>query len=137
MNDLQWERTLLTMRIVLYTTLALLAFLVISGKAFAATLTIVNHTGVEARIDHLRNRCDDELVKRTNPIVLKNNESVSFQVAPVIQIFDICSNGLCSSSAMGMKKSSKYTLEIVLKGGWVETNATPDHWTGSNKECPK
>lgn len=135
-DNFQWEKAMLTMRIILYTILTILTFLIVSGKVFAAQLVVVNHTGTDARIDHLRNRCDGDLVK--SPVLLKNNESVTFQVKEVIQTFEVCSSGLCSQSAVGMKDSPKYLLEIILdKQGAVDTKVTPDHWTGSNKECGK
>lgn len=116
-----------------------LIMLLVPVSVTATELTIVNSTGDDIRIVQLRNKCDGFLVREEAPEHLKNKAWVTFHVTPVVQTYMICGSGRCSSSALGMKDGvSKYVMDVVLDdSGYITGNLTPDHWTGSNLNCPK
>jgi len=107
-----------------------------SNLASATELVIVNHTGAEMRITKLENKCNGSIII-DKPIYLDNTHSVHFQgLIPVVQVYEVCGSGYCASSAIGMKDSEEYTLNVVIKDGYIHGIAVPDHWVG-NIECPE
>ena len=111
-----------------------------TAAALSASLTIVNHTGLNTiRIKELSNKCDGFLVSSDKPIYLKPNESYTIkQTTPVVHTYTICGAGLCSSSAVGMVNDHKdYTLEVTLEGGMLTVNDSPEVFSRTNINCPK
>lgn len=103
----------------------------------ATELVFVNHSGYDARITQLNNKCDGTIIDSNNVVFLKNNEEyVVKKTTPVVHIYTVCGAGYCSDSAIGLKDSEKYVLEIVLKDWMIDINPKPDHWVG-NLDCPK
>jgi hypothetical protein len=114
-----------------------LALLFMGFTANATDLIITNHTGADIRVTQLRNKCQDFIITEDKQRIVKNNEGLLVKdIVPVVQTYTICGSGFCSSSAMGMKKSKEYVLEVTLdKDGMITGDGKPDDWVG-NLECP-
>lgn len=113
----------------------LLALLFIQN-ASATTLEFVNHTGRPARINSLRNKCTGNMVTPDKPVFLRNGGKYIVETTNVVHTYEVCGNGLCSSSAIGIKNAERYILEITMVNGMVDLISTPDDWKGGNMECP-
>ena len=117
----------------------LIAALLISGTVQAAQMTISNRTGYDMRITMLHNRCEEPRVTEKEPVYLTPGAGITFgQLSPVVQSIEVCGVGICVMSAIGMKNDVKhYQVDIILDHGFIDYKVTPDHWTGTNVECPK
>jgi len=112
----------------------LLALLFIQN-ASATTLEFVNHTGRPARINRLHNKCGVDIVTEDKPVFLRNGGKYIIETTNVLHTYEVCDNGLCSSSAIGIKDAERYILEITMVNGMIDLTSTPDHWKGGNMEC--
>lgn len=109
----------------------------LSSTAMAVELTIVNHTGAPARIAHLFNVCQGDIVGLDSPVHLQHGEAKSFEVNLVMQHYKICGSGYCSSSSIQMKSDMSYTLEMILReDGAITGIAIPEEWGGPSNPCP-
>ena len=117
-------------------TLLTLLIATIAVESNAATLELTNKTGYDMRITMLHNRCD--VFSIDDPVKLPPNKTFKvLNISPVVQSIEVCGVGICVMSAIGMKENIIYKVDIVLDQGFIDYKATPDHWIGTNTECPK
>lgn len=108
-------------------------------SASAAELTVVNHTGTTARLAHLFNVCQGNVVPMDEPVWLQDGESRTFKVVLVMNHYKICAAGFCSSTSINLREGEKFLLEMVLSpGGVIDGRPSPDQWDGQpSNPCPE
>jgi hypothetical protein len=103
----------------------------------ASTLSFVNLTGGEVRIDDLHDNCGRVLIKREENKILKANETFKVNVSPIMHHYRICAKGLCSATAFGMEGERNYKLVMRIDDDFlIEGIPHPAIWPGT-MGCPE
>lgn len=111
----------------------LILALLVSTTAQAATLTIKNETTGIVKIAELHDKCKGALI--TTPERLEPGKSLVFKsITPVVHGYTICAEGLCSSSAFGVRANQDYILHVTIKG-IVTITPEPESWSDGNFQC--
>jgi hypothetical protein len=106
------------------------------ATALVTTLTFTNTTPYDVRIRELRNKCTGYIVEEGKPVYLKPGRSYTVATTDVVHTYTICGNGLCVSSAIGIKSGTKdVKLEVTDDQGLVNTKQSPDVWNEGNFTC--
>ena len=98
-------------------------------------IIIKNETGTELTIVRLDDMCGNNAVDFKKQQVLKANEEIFFKdLKPVMHHYEICANGTCEISSIGMDTETKtYMIQVVINGIYVWGIVTPKIWPGNNK----
>jgi hypothetical protein len=97
----------------------------------ATTLTFINNTGYEVRIDSLYNACTGAIIQPVAPKFLKDKEFFKTPITKVMHHYSICAQGFCSSTAFAVKEDIDYVLAIDLEDGYlIRGTPLPNHWVG-------
>ena len=104
----------------------------IPPESSSFSIIIKNDTGFSLRIDSFEDNCGKVYIRKINPFFLAPGESIEFdKVVPIIHHYEMCANGTCEGSALGMDHSvNRYYLHAILKGQCLCVIQKPSIWPG-------